>query len=172
MRFALIFFLAFSLSSCASFSRQPHKSIEFRDFEKLSPSQSTKDDVLKLFGKPNKESFRSTNQVAWIYDGVLRDGTKGQKAAFSFDGNILVGSLWMPFDSDSFESVQTVKAHFKGGNFIRKIKGWDKQGHSYSEDASYYDAERGILFTTSGRDQSVDAIGFNIPEVKRSISSE
>ncbi len=84
----------------------------------------------------------------------------------------MVGALWIPYESDPLESVKAVQEHFRGAKFTRKVKGWDKQGHSYSEDVSYYDPERGILFTTSGRDQSVSAIGFNLPDVKRSVSSE
>lgn len=172
MKLALKLFLAFNLTSCASLSHQPAKTIAFSDIEKLEPGKSTKDQVHTLFGKPVKVSPRSETQEAWIYDEQLSTGLIGQKAAFSFDGDILVGALWMPYESDPLESVQAVQKHFSGAKFIRKIKGWDKQGHSYSEDVSYYDPERGILFTTSGRDQSVSAIGFNLPDVKRSVSSE
>jgi hypothetical protein len=172
MKFVLRFFLALSLTSCASFSHRPAGKIEFSDFEKLELGKTTKDQVRERFGKPVKTSPRSDTQEAWIYEGTLSAGKIGQKASFSFEGNTLVGALWMPDEADPLENVRAVQAHFKGARFTRKVKGWDQQGHSYSEDASYYDAERGILFTTSGRDQSVSAIGFNIPSVKRSVSSE
>ena len=173
MKLALkLFFLALSLASCSSFSHQTTKAIAFSEVEKLEPGKSTKDKVLRLFGKPDEVSPRTKTQEAWIYDRVMSDGAMGQKASFSFDGDILVGALWMPYESDPLESLKAVQEHFSGAKFIRKIKGWDKQGHSYSEDASYYDPERGILFTTSGREQSVSAIGFNLPEVARAVSSE
>jgi hypothetical protein len=172
MNLALILFLAFSLTSCATFSHSSVKTIAFSDIEKLVPGKTTKDQVHTLFGKPVKLSPRSETQEAWIYDEMLSTGAIGQKAAFSFDDDILVGALWIPYESDPLENAQAVQEHFKGAKFIRKIKGWDKLGHSYSEDASYYDPERGILFTTSGRDQLVSAIGFNLPDAKRSVSSE
>lgn len=172
MKAALTLFLAFSLTSCASVSHPPVKTIAFSDVEKLEPGKSTKDQVRKVFGKPSETSSRSKTQEAWIYDGVLSDGSVGQRASFSFDGDILVGALWMPYESDPLESVQAVQEHFKGAKFVPHVKGWDKQGHSYSEDVSYYDPKRGILFTTSGRNQTVSAIGFNLPDFKRSISSE
>jgi outer membrane protein assembly factor BamE (lipoprotein component of BamABCDE complex) len=172
MKFVLSFFLALSLTSCASFSHRHAGKIEFSDIEKLELGKTTKDQVRERFGKPVKTSPRSDTQEAWFYEGTVSTGTIGQKASFSFEGDTLVGALWMPDEADPLENVQAVQAHFNGARFTRKVKGWDQQGHSYSEDASYYDAERGILFTTSGREQSVSAIGFNIPSVKRNVSSE
>ncbi len=172
MKLALNLLLILGLTSCASFSLPSARIVSFADVEKLEPGKSTKDQVRTLFGKPVKVSPRSATQEAWIYNEMLSTGAIGQKASFSFDGEILVGALWMPYESDPLESVQAVQEHFRGANFIRKVKGWDNQGHSYSEDVSYYDPGRGILFTTSGRDQIVNAIGFNLPDIKRRVSSE
>ena len=172
MKLALKFFLILGLTSCASFSHQSPKSIVFSDIEKLELGKTKKDQILSLYGNPNGKSSRSDTQEAWIYNEALSTGDIAQKASFSFDGNILVGVLWVPHDSDPFENAQVVQDHFKGAKFTRKVKGWDKQGHSYSDDVSYYDPERGILFTTGGRDQTVSSIGLNIPSVKRNVSSE
>lgn len=172
MKFALNLILIASLTSCASLSHQPANTIAFADIEKLELGKATKDQILSLFGKPDETLPRSNTKEAWIYDGVLSTGAIAQKASFSFDGNILVGMLWTPYDSDTLQNAEAVQKHFKHGKFTRKVKGWDKQGHSYSDDASYYDQERGILFTTSGRDQTVSAIGFNLPSVKQNLSSK
>ncbi len=172
MKEALKIFLILGLTACASPSQLSFKNIAFPDIENLEPGRSTKDQVLTIFGKPNQTRPRSATQEAWIYDAVLSNGAIGQKASFSFDGDILVGALWMPYESDSLENAQAVKDHFKGAKFTRKVKGWDKKGHSYSDHVNYYDPEGGILFTTMSGDRVVSAIGFNLPDAKRDISAE
>jgi hypothetical protein len=104
--------------------------------------------LLQCFGKSNKISPHSDVEEAWIYDAVLSTGAIGQKASFSFDDNTLVGVFWIPYDSDSLQDAKIVQEHFKDAKFTRTVKGWDKQGHSYSDDVRYYDPEKGITFTT------------------------
>jgi len=91
---------------------------------------------------------------------------------FSFAGDTLVGVLWIPSDSDPLANIQTVQEHFKQAKFTRQVAGWDQQRHSYSNNASYYDSDHGILFTTNEYNHSVNAIGFNIPSANRDLSSE
>ena len=172
MKQALKFFLIIGLTSCSTLSQQSAKTISFADIEKLDLGITTKDQVLQRFGRPNEVSPRSEDREAWIYDCMISTGAIVQKASFSFIGNTLVGALWIPYDSDTLQDANAVQEHFKGAKFTRQVKGWDKQGHSYSNDASYYDLEHGILFTTNGRDQTVNAIGLNVPSIKRNVSSE
>ncbi len=159
------------LTSCATFSNRTLKVISFSEIERLELGKSTKDQVVGLFGKPIKISPHSEGQESWIYDGVLSNGAIGQKASFSFDGNTLVGVFWMPYESDAFQEVKVVLDHFKDAKFERKVKGWDKQGHSYSNDVRYYDPEKGVSFTTDA-DKSVNWITFTMPSVKRTVSSD
>jgi hypothetical protein len=171
MKLALKLILVFGLTSCATFPEQSFKPIPFSDIEKLELGKTTKDQILQQFGKPNKISPHSNVEEAWIYDAVLSTGSIGQKASFSFNESTLVGVFWMPYGSDSFQNVKAVQEHFKDAKFVRKVKGWDKQGHSYSDDVRYYDPEKGISFTTDA-DKTVNWITFSIPSVTRKFSSE
>ncbi len=171
MRLALNFFLAFSLTSCASLSHQPAKTIAFSDIEKLNLGKTTKEQILSLFGKPTGTLHRSNTQEALVYDGVLSTGNLVQKASFSFDDGKLIGVFWMPYDSDKFQNVKALQDHFKSARFVRKVKGWDKQGHSYSDEVRYYDPEKGISFTTDA-DKTVSWITFTLPSQARDISSK
>lgn len=172
MRTGFILLFTFWLTSCAILSQSSVQTIPFSEVEKVIPGKSTKNDIRLRFGTPDRVLHRSSTQEAWIYQEKLDTGVMGQKASFSFEADLLVGALWIPNESDPLENASFVQAHFKGAKFIRKVKGWDQQGHSYSDDVTYYDAERGILFTTGGRDQTVSAIGFNLPSAERNVSSQ
>jgi hypothetical protein len=173
MKSALKFFLlAFSLTSCATLSNQSLKPIPFSEIEKLELGKSTKDQVFGLFGKPNKISPHTNTQEAWIYDGVLSTGVIVQKASFSFDANTLIGVFWIPYETDALQEIKAVQEHFKDVKFSKKVKGWDKQGHSYSDDVSYWDTEKGIAFTENGNRHTVDWIIMAVPSLKRGVSSE
>lgn len=171
MKLSSKLFLTLCLTSCASLSNQPAKTIAFSDIEKLELGRTTKDQVLALFGKPNEILPHSKAEEAWIYDGTLNTGAIAQKASFSFKDNNLIGAFWVPYDSDALQNIAAVQKHFKDAKFARKVKGWDPQGHSYSDDVRYYDVEKGISYTTDA-DKIVTWITLTMPSTMRNVSSE
>jgi hypothetical protein len=158
--------------SCSTMSGQTQKKISFSDIEKLEMGKTTKEQVLHVFGKPNEVLKNSVISEAWIYDGVLSDGSLAQKAAFSFDETTLVGALWIPYESDEFQSAEVVKKHFKDMKFTLKTEGWDKRGHSYSDNIRYYDVKSGISFTVDGYHKTVSSIAIAVPLSNRKVSSQ
>jgi hypothetical protein len=168
--YKLIFLLL--LTSCSTLSGHSPRAIFFADIEKLEIEKTTQAQILQTFGKPSKVSFRSKSNEAWVYDGILPNGATAQKASFSFKDGILVGALWIPYESDAFQNIETLQNHFKGMKFIREVEGWDKKGHSYSNDANYYDLKSGVSFTVDGYHNSVTMIGLAAPTSNRNLSSQ
>jgi|GEM_PF-2884411 len=169
----LTFLVALVAAGCSTLSSNPRKTIPFSQVESLKIGKTTKDQIIQSFGKPDEIlPYQSKGEVL-IYDGVLSNGDKAQKASFSFNkNNALVGVVWIPYETDALHNVKAVQDRFKKVKFISHTKGWDQQGHFYSDDVYYYNEKAGVSFEVNSYHQTVSMIGIGLSSANRNISSQ
>lgn len=164
MKFYFILVMTLFTVGCATPSASPtspiSKTITLSDIEKLRVGQTNISDATNQLGRPTQVVSKFSPAEIWLYQNS--DGV--QTASLTFDQQgFLVGAVWSATGAQDTLSVKDALTHFKNSSFTVKKEGWDKQGHSYSEDSHYKDEKTGITFTVNSQDQSVMSIGFGKP---------
>lgn len=156
-------FFSLLLSGCASIP-QASNPIQFSEIEKLSIGSSTKQDVLKAFGKATHIRTNFAPHEVWIYRANSEIANELQNAAFTFDQNgVMIGAVWLPISSRDFISPQQLITHFKNHHFKTEKQDLNKPGQTHSEDILYRDEKTGISFTVNPSDKKVMGIFFGTP---------
>ena len=167
-----VLLLVFAFTGCATL-KQPLKQIEFEKIEKLVHGQATSVQIKEIFGRPSGVRTTVTEEghyEFWKYNGMW-DDVEVQKASFTFRDGVVVGAVWLPYDSDAFHDPMALLTHYKNVKFEMKKEGWDKQGHSYSDDVHYRNPESGISFKVNASHNTVEVIDLWSPS-SRNISSQ
>lgn len=161
----------FVLSGCSTLSQHAtllSKNINFSDVEKISFGKSTIHYLKENFGNPSEIATNILeNEDIWFYL-VSIDGSHTIKASFTVgkkDG-VVVGAVWVPFNSDPFSNEKEVLSHFKNIKFKIEKKAVIAK-HFHVDDLEYSDSRTGLSFSVVKPSSVVTAISFGIPQESR-----
>jgi hypothetical protein len=126
--------------------------------EQLAMGKSTKEDLVRLFGKPTTILFPK-NSEAWIYDNA-----ETQRASFSINSKgIILSALWIPVSGKECSDKNCLLSHFKNLSFKFEKKTEQLSKHDVVYYLSYSNQETGVSINLPMKSDEVSYVIFDLP---------
>lgn len=157
MKFVFVALMLF-LTSCSSLSeRKSEVVISFESVQRLTSTSHTKSDVEALFGSPVSKKLENNEEV-WRYQSS--EGFQLLNLYFDPKTAELAGALLLPQEQTGDLKRNDIEAAIPNSRFIANRIPDPPGSDSISNDYRYVDENRGVSFTTHGRER-VEAINWS-----------
>lgn len=162
--------LLFLISGCASLSTYNSDDavqITLLQVENLHIRESSKEDLLAIFGKPSS-ILKPDSFERWIY----KTKNNEQRAAFNIDTRgIVVGALWIPTSNEDFFLRDKILAHFKDSVFKVDLETEATKKHDDLKYLNYSDSKNGISIQVARNSGIVTSVLFGRSDKIRNLAT-